>query len=66
MTWLTKRDGDTDVLFNDLSEIIDNAKYDLAISINSTLSLLNWHIGDRINRELLRLERAEYGVLGAS
>ena len=32
-----------------------------AISVNSELTLMYWHIGERINKEVLHDQRAEYG-----
>lgn len=33
----------------------------VAISVNSELTLMYWHIGERINKEVLHDQRAEYG-----
>lgn len=33
----------------------------MAISVNSELTLMYWHIGERINRDVLHDKRAEYG-----
>ncbi len=41
--------------------IIEQAKNEIATSVNSSLVLANWHIGHRINQEILKNERAEYG-----
>ncbi len=48
-------------LVRELRKMIDQAQASVASTINSTLSLLNWHLGDRIYREILNKERAEYG-----
>lgn len=45
----------------ELNEMIDQARASIAMSINSTLSLLHWHLGSRIYKEILKEERAEYG-----
>ncbi len=50
-----------DEILNDLREIIQKAQEFVASTINSSLTLLYWHIGDRIRREILHGERAEYG-----
>ena len=34
---------------------------DLAVQVNSTMSALYWEIGNRINQDLLKEKRAEYG-----
>jgi len=48
-------------ILNDLREIIQKAQEFAASTINSSLTLLYWHVGDRIRREILHGERAEYG-----
>lgn len=48
-------------LINDLRQIIDTARKHVAITANQELTMMYWHIGDRINREVLGNERAEYG-----
>ncbi len=48
-------------LFDDISSMIDNGKKHAASHINSTIILLYWSIGKRINDELLEDKRAEYG-----
>lgn len=51
----------TESLIQDLRQIIDGARSRVAAQVNSELTLMYWHIGDRINREVLGNERAEYG-----
>lgn len=48
-------------ILNDLREMIKKAQEFIASTVNSSLTLLYWHIGDRINREILHKERAGYG-----
>lgn len=48
-------------LLNELSALIEQSKQKIAIVTNSTLTLLFWHVGKRINEEVLHNERAEYG-----
>lgn len=48
-------------LFQDLAQIIEEGKKQVTIQINSTLTLVYWQVGHRINSELLRQERAAYG-----
>lgn len=49
------------VIISDLRLLIDEARQHLAISANSTITLLYWHIGERINRDVLDYKRAKYG-----
>ena len=51
----------TQSLIQDLRQIIDGARSRVAAQVNSELTLMYWHIGERINREVLGNERAEYG-----
>ena len=48
-------------LFDELSALIEQGKQKIAIAANSTLTLLFWHLGNRINEEVLHNERAKYG-----
>ena len=48
-------------LIQDLRQIVEQARVHVAATVNSELTLMYWHIGDRINREVLGNERAEYG-----
>lgn len=48
-------------LMQDLRQIIDKARTNVAKTVNSELTIMYWHIGDRINREVLGNKRAEYG-----
>lgn len=48
-------------LFADIRQMIEAAKSQLVSTVNSTMTLMYWHVGDRINREVLGGERAAYG-----
>jgi predicted nuclease of restriction endonuclease-like (RecB) superfamily len=48
-------------LLEDLRSIIEKAKQTVATAINSSLTALNWKIGERIHSEILRKKRGEYG-----
>ena len=48
-------------LINDLRKIIDSARSHVAATANYELTAMYWHIGDRINRDVLNNARAEYG-----
>ena len=48
-------------LIDDLRQIIDSARSRVAATANYELTAMYWHIGDRINSEILGNERAEYG-----
>jgi predicted nuclease of restriction endonuclease-like (RecB) superfamily len=48
-------------LFNDLANLIEHSRQQLAVVANSTLTLLFWQVGQRINTHILQKKRAEYG-----
>lgn len=48
-------------LFSDIEQLIDQSKQRVATAVNTEISMLYWHIGKRINRDILNSERAEYG-----
>jgi predicted nuclease of restriction endonuclease-like (RecB) superfamily len=49
------------MLINDIAKLIDEAKSYIAREYNYTQALLCWLIGKRIDEEVLKAERAEYG-----
>lgn len=49
------------VLVEDITKLIDEAKNHVAREYSSTQALLCWLIGKRIDEEILKTERAEYG-----
>ncbi len=50
-----------DVLFDYIRGLIEQTRARVASTVNSALVLMNWHIGKRINDEILQNKRAEYG-----
>ena len=48
-------------LIDDLRQIIDSARSHVAATANYEVTMMNWNIGNRINRDVLNYERAEYG-----
>lgn len=48
-------------LITDLRQIIDETRNHVASTVNYELTMMYWHIGERINRDILGNERAEYG-----
>lgn len=45
----------------DIIALISQVRQRAAVAVNSELTLLYWHVGQRINQEVLEGERAEYG-----
>ena len=48
-------------LFNELSLLIEQSQQEVVAQVNSSLTMLFWHIGSRINQSILQNKRAEYG-----
>ena len=48
-------------LYNDVSNLIENAKRKVVTQINTEFVILNWNIGDKIKNELLKNQKPEYG-----
>jgi hypothetical protein len=48
-------------LFNDIRQLIDSTRAYVAQTVNSSLVLLYWKMGQLIHIEILKEERAEYG-----
>jgi len=48
-------------LLGDIRQLIEASRAKLAVTVNSALTLLYWHIGQRIRSEVLQGERAVYG-----
>lgn len=59
----TSRDTRPEVtkLLGDVRQMIEGSRDAVAATVNAGLTLLYWRIGKRINEEILRGERAEYG-----
>lgn len=61
MDSLKESNQNTSALVQELSVIIEKSKQQVQRAANSTLTLLFWHVGKRINDEILNNERAQYG-----
>jgi predicted nuclease of restriction endonuclease-like (RecB) superfamily len=48
-------------LLDDLRRMIEETRQSLAVTVNAALTQLYWRVGKRINDEILRGERADYG-----
>ena len=56
-----KNDSSVMELISDLRQIIDEARSHVAATANYELTMMYWHIGERINRDILGNKRATYG-----
>ena len=57
----TMKELDKSGFVSDIKKLIEQSKQQLALAINSTMSLLYWQIGARVREEILKNKRAEYG-----
>jgi hypothetical protein len=53
--------GNPEKLLLDLQKLIERGRHQAVASVNSAMTLTYWHVGKRINEEVLQGERAEYG-----
>lgn len=51
----------SNALLAELRDLIESARQHVAQTANATLTMLYWHVGQRIRGEVLKNERAEYG-----
>ncbi len=49
------------LLLNDVRQLIEQALAHVASAANSAVTMLYWHVGQRIRNEVLGKNRAEYG-----
>jgi predicted nuclease of restriction endonuclease-like (RecB) superfamily len=61
MSEIDKYNIESSALVSEISLLIEESKQHVSRVANSSLTLLFWHIGKRINDEILKNERAEYG-----
>ena len=48
-------------LVGEVRELIEQSRQQVAVTVNATMTLLYWQVGKRINDEVLKEKRAEYG-----
>src|SRR5271169_5303900 len=51
----------SDTLLEDLRSLIDQSRTRVSLQVNAELVALYWHIGEKIQVEILKQTRAEYG-----
>ena len=51
----------SNALLSELRDLIESARQHVAQTANATLTMLYWHVGQRIHKEVLNAQRAEYG-----
>ena len=50
-----------DNILTDIRRLIDTCRQQVAFAVNSGLTMMYWHIGERINREFIEGTRAADG-----
>ena len=48
-------------LISDIRRLIETARHNVAVTVNTGLTILYWQIGNRIRQDILKEKRAEYG-----
>ena len=48
-------------LFGEIRDLIEQSRRQVAVTVNATMTLLYWQVGERINKEVLNEKRADYG-----
>ena len=48
-------------LIGDIRSLIETARHNIAVTVNTGLPILYWQIGSRIRQDILKEKRAEYG-----
>ena len=54
--------SNTPALLADLRQLIEQARHTALMAVNASLTLMYWHIGQRIHKEVLGGQRASYGT----
>lgn len=49
------------IVLSDIRTLIEQTRKQVAVTVNAGMTMMYWHIGERINREVLGGERAAYG-----
>lgn len=50
-----------DSLITDIKQLVYESKQKVAVAIDSTITTLYWNIGKRIDQDILKNKRADYG-----
>ncbi|MEO6228901.1 MAG: PDDEXK nuclease domain-containing protein [Ferruginibacter sp.] len=52
---------ETKGLFLEIKQLVEQSRNNVAVTVNAEITLLYWNIGKRINEDILKNGRAEYG-----
>ena len=56
-----EKGGVSEQLLGEIKNMIEEIRSTVAVTVNSSLTMLYWRIGSRINDQLLNNKRAKYG-----
>ena len=48
-------------LISEIKTLIEQSKQQVSVTVNATITMLYWNIGKKINNEILKDQRGEYG-----
>lgn len=48
-------------LFEEVKTLIEQTKQNVAVAVNSSMTLMYWEIGNKISQDILQNQRTEYG-----
>lgn len=48
-------------LISDIKSLIEQSKQQVTVAVNATITMLYWNVGKKINEEVFKDQRAEYG-----
>lgn len=55
------KEVENEKLIQNIKQLIEQSKQQLAVQVNATMSMLYWNIGKHIHNDILQNNRAEYG-----
>jgi predicted nuclease of restriction endonuclease-like (RecB) superfamily len=58
---MSEKEIQNKALFDELNELIQSGRSQILVSVNSTITLVYWQVGLRIQKEILSGDRAAYG-----
>lgn len=58
---MSEKEIQNKALFDELNELIQSGRSQILVSVNSTITLVYWQVGLRIQKEMLSGDRAAYG-----
>jgi predicted nuclease of restriction endonuclease-like (RecB) superfamily len=58
---MSKEMDNASSLVSEIKALIAESKQQVAVTVNSAITMLYWEVGKRVNEEILKHQRAEYG-----